>query len=920
MPESREEMVDLTRRQFLGGSTAFLAQHRLPAVPNLRSAQTVARLRCEYAENPLGIDIGRPRLSWVVESAERCAAQTAYQVFVASDPEILLSDRGDLWDSGRLTSNESSQIVYEGKELRSRQSCHWKVRVWDNNNAPSGWSSSARWETALLDPTDWRAKWIGAPWFDLGGRTYTRPAPFFRKNFEVGQAVTSARVYVCGLGFYELYLNGAKVGDQVLSPNQTNYDRRDLDQLAYPFDDKTAQRVDYLTFDLTKALVAGTNVIGAILGNGWYNQRDRTAEGDMWYGTPKLIAQLEIAFDDGSRLELVSDETWSVSDAGPLVHDGIFTGERYDARLGMDGWLTAGFDAATWHSAMLVPAPTGWLTSQYSLPDRVVETIPFTSSVQTGPQVTRFDFGQNLAGWVRITVDGARGENLSMQFAEDNDRTYSQSDSYVLKGGGEETYEPRFTWHGFKFVDVLGSEDLRKRLRIEARVVHTDVEETGTFRCSNDLFNKILHNCRWSQWNNMHCGVPSDCPHRERVGYTGDWGQVSAESAIFNFDMARFYTKWINDIGDAQNCDTGFVPHSAPYEGGGGGPPWGCAFVTLPWILRLYYADQRVMEEHYAGMKRWVEYLQTRTDKEGIVVREEPGDWDLGEWATPTHIDIPPALVNTCYYAYVAQLMAKTASLLKKTADIASFKGIARAAATAVNRKFFNESRAQYWEGRQGANVFPLAFGLVPPEQVKAVFDRLVEIVVNDNDSHFDTGIFATRLLLNVLTEGGRGDLAYELMNQKTQPSFGWQIAQGATTLWENWNGESSHNHAMFGGVCQWFYQALAGINPDPMNPGFKHIVIRPYLLGDLSRAEAKYRSIHGEVGSSWVKNEEGFHLNLTIPANCTATVLLPNAGGSRITESSQPVERATGVNSLGLREGRVAFQIESGAYSFSIV
>jgi len=909
----------LTRRQFLGGSAALVAQRHLRAVAGLRSAQTCTHLKCEYTGNPIGIDIPRPRLGWVVESTHRAANQTAYQVLVSSNEEALLAGRGDLWDSGRVKSNDSIHIIYNGADLRSRQRCWWKVRIWDGNDLQSEWSDAVNWEMALLNPSDWRAKWIGAPSFNPDGMTYTPPARFFRRVFEISKPAISARVYVCGLGFYELYLNGEKVGDHVLSPNQTNYDRRDLDRLAYPFDDKTVQRVDYLTFDITKSIAAGKNAVGAILGNGWYNQRDRTVEGDMWYGLPKVIVQLEIDFADGTRQELLSDETWSVSDAGPIVHNGIFSGERYDARLEMEGWSTQNFDASAWQSAIQVQAPTGLLTAQYSLPDRVVGTIAAVSSVESGPRVTRFDFGQNLAGWARIEIEGVRGTSVPLQFLEDNRQGYAQADCYVLKGGSRETYEPRFTWHGFRFVDVAGSEELRNRLRIEARVVHTDVKDAGDFQCSNVLFNRILHNYRWSQRSNMHCGVPSDCPHRERVGYTGD-GHTSAEAAIFNFDMSRFYTKWLRDISDAQNSDTGSVPHSAPFEGGGGGPPWGSAFVILPWLLYLYYGDRRVLEEHYTGMKRWVEYLKTRTDKDGIVICEEPGDWDLGEWATLDRVEIPPALVNTCYYAHVAQLMEKSAAVLGNTQDSAWFHSLADAAATAVNRRFFNQSRAQYWEGRQGANVFPLAFGLVPQEHKKAVLDRLAEIIVNENDSHFDTGMFATRLVIKVLTEGGRGDLAYNIMNQQTKPGFGWQIAQGATTLWENWNGENSHNHPMFGGVCEWFYQALAGISPDPQSPGFKHVLIKPYLLGDLSHVEARYRSVHGEIRSSWTKNEEEFNLSLTIPGNCTATVLLPDTSRSRIQESGQPLARAAGVHSLGLREGRAVFKVESGSYSFKVV
>jgi alpha-L-rhamnosidase len=913
-----EDMPEITRRQFVGGSAALIAHRQLRASNNQRSSGTCAQLKCEYAENPMGLDVLRPRLSWIIESTDRAVIQTAYRVLVASSEEKLLTGIGDLWDSGKVNDNNPSQIVYSGTELQSRQYCCWKVRMWDGMDAASEWSAPASWEMALLSHADWRATWIGASAFDDDDFSYTRPAPFFRKTFEVSKPISLARVYVCGLGFYELHLNGYKVGDHVLSPNQTNYDRRALEHLAYPFDNKTSQRVDYLTFDVTKALVVGKNAIGAILGNGWYNQRDRLAEGTMWYGSPRLIVQLEMKFSDGTGQQIGTDESWDTYDAGPIVHNGIFTGERYDARLEMDGWAAHDFDASAWRHATAMRAPTGRLTAQYSLPDRVVRTIPPDSFKDIGTQVTRFDFGQNLAGWARVRIDGTRGINLPLQFIEDGGHTYSQSDCYVLRGGSEEIYEPRFTWHGFRFVDVTAPLEVRRSLHIDARVVHSDVREAGDFRCSNSLFNQILHNYRWSQQSNMHCGVPSDCPHRERVGYTGD-GQTSAEAAIFNFDMSRFYTKWIGDVSDAQNLNTGFVPHSAPFEGGGGGPAWGSSIVIIPWLMYVYYGDRRILEEHYSGMKRWIEYLNTRMDKDGIVVREEPGDWDLGEWATPSKIEIPAELVNTCYYGYIAQLMARSAEVLGKVDDVAHFHALADAAAKAINIRFFDRSRAQFWEGRQGANVFPLAFGLVPPEHRQAVFDRLVEVIVNENESHFDTGMFATRLLLKVLTEGGRADLAYDLMNQRTAPSFGWQVEQGATTLWENWNGEDSRNHAMFGGVCEWFYQVLAGINPDPENPGFKHILIRPHFLENLSYVEAKYHSIHGEIKSAWVRNGGEIRLSITIPANCTATVLVSTDDSAKILESGKPIARASGVHSVAPREGSIMLGIQSGTYIFTI-
>ncbi|MEO6966433.1 MAG: alpha-L-rhamnosidase C-terminal domain-containing protein, partial [Acidobacteriaceae bacterium] len=423
----------------------------------------------------------------------------------------------------------------------------------------------------------------------------------------------------------------------------------------------------------------------------------------------------------------------------------------------------------------------------------------------------------------------------------------------------------------------------------------------------------------WSQQSNMHGGIPSDCPHRERVGYTGDWGQVTGETAIFNFDMARFYTKWIDDMSDAQNGDTGFVPHSAPFEGGGGGPPWGSGYVVAPWLMYLYYGDRRVLRNHYAGMTRWVEYLKSRTDKDGIVTHEEPGSWDLGEWATPGKVEIPRNFVNTCYYAYVAQLMAKTAHALGKPKDVAYFSGLGRAAGNAVHQQFFDPEENQYWTGRQGANVFPLTFGLVPPEHKKAVFDRMVEIILTDNQGHFDTGIFGTRFVLDLLTANGRGDVAYTMMNQQTYPSFGWQIARGATTLWENWDGGFSHNHAMFGSVCHWFYKSLAGINPDPNQPGFKRVTIQPRPLGDLTYVDAKYRSMYGEIASSWTKSGDGFHLSLTIPTNSTATVVLPGTDTSRIQEAGKRVAKSAQVRILGPVRGRVACAVGSGHYEFQV-
>jgi len=911
----------LSRRAFLKTAAIAAAESGIGASQRDQQAAQIrpVHLTVEYLSNPLGIDVRRPRLDWQLEARQRGAKQLAYQIVVSSSRKKLLSGIGDLWDSEKVLSEDCAHIGYAGRELRSREVCYWKVRIWDQGGNASSWSAQALWEIGLLEKSDWKAKWISCTPEEVGREhTYTGPAPFFRKVFELPQAVASARSYICGLGFYELYLNGRKVGDHVLSPNQTDYDSRSLQNLIYPFRDKTRTRALYLTYDVTAYLQEGRNVAGIILGNGWSNQRDRLAEGYMWYESPKVIFQMECGSTAGIIETVVTDETWKVSTSGPITHDGIFTGEDYDARLEMNSWLEPDYEATAWTQAEVVRPPVGPLEAQISVPDRIVQTIQPISVTSPRPGTCRFDMGQNLAGWARLKTRGPRGRRVSLRFVEEGGKDYGQTDSYVLKGDGLESYEPRFTWHGFRYVEVNGAPEPLTTTSLEGRVVHTNVEQAGKFECSNALFNRILHNARWSQLSNMHCGVPSDCPHRERLGYTGD-GQVDAESAMFNFDMAPFYTKWVRDMRDAQNSQTGFVPHTVPFEGGGGGPPWGCAYVIVPWLMYLYYGDRRLLEEHYSGMKRWIEYLRKSTDENGLVVREEPGSWCLGEWATPTPVKIPNPLVNTCYYAHVSQLMVRIASVLERTEESRHFAALAHSAKAAVNRRFFNEVFSQYHDGRQGANVFPLAFGLVAQKHVKAVLNRLVEIILQDNKGHFDTGMYGTPLTLDVLTSGGRADIAYALMNQMTFPSYGYEISKGATTLWENWDGRGSHNHAMYGSVARWFYKALAGISPDPGQPGFKNVIFRPYPLEDLAYVKAEYDSVRGRIVSRWRRNAGTLLIDLEIPVGSTGKVFLPGIDPSKIKETGKTLRKANDVKFLGVSNGRIICTVGSGHYSFDI-
>jgi alpha-L-rhamnosidase len=875
----------------------------------------VSKLSCEYLTDPIGIDIANPRLSWKLFSEEKGQRQTAYQVIVATTSEKLKANNGDLWDSGKIISNRSIQIVYEGKELTSSLRCYWKARVWDKDGVTSNWSKIAYWEMGLLDADDWNAKWIGTPSKENNNSLETDPAPYLRKIFTLQKPVNTVRAYVCGLGYYELYLNGKKVGDHVLTPNQTNYDHRDLNNLLYPFDNKMATRVLYETYEITEYLNDSENVAGMILGNGWYNQRDRTAEGYMWYGTPRAILQINVEFEDGTRQMIVSDETWKFS-TGPIIHDGIFTGEIYDARLELEGWSKTDYDDSAWKHVLVKKAPQAPLRAQMSPPDKIIRTIKPISKTNHEKGTIRYDFGEMISGWAQLKVTGKEGTKISLRFIEEFGKDYRQKDVYICKGKGLEIYEPRFTWHAFRVVEVIGSIGEFSIKDLEVRVVNSAVEPNGKFECSNKLFNKILENYNRTHLGNMHGSVSSDCPHRERLGYTGDATYLT-ESAEYNFDMASFFTKWLNDIKDAQNFESGFVPHTAPFGGGGGGPGWGSAYIFLPWFMYTFYDDTQVLKTHYSGMKHWVEYLGTRTDKNGLVIKEEPGAWCLGDWATPDEMVLPPALVNTCIYARIVKIMEQIAIVLGEAGDATHFSDLFKKIKRDLNEAFFDRETGSYSIGWQGANVIPLAFNLVPEDYIDRVLENLIKNI-KKNKGHLDTGIIATPLMLDILTKYGREDVAYTIMNQRDYPGYGYAIKQGATTLWEYWDGKLSHSHPMYGSVCRWFFQSIVGINPDLSSPGFKNIIIKPNcLLGDLTYAKAEYNSRHGLITSSWKREKNDLFLVVQIPVNTTATVYLPAVDVAFITESGKSIITSESIKFIGVQDNKAQIEVESGKYRF---
>jgi alpha-L-rhamnosidase len=873
------------------------------------SLQTEADyLRCEQLVDPNAIDNLRPSLSWRMNSTQRGKSQSAYRVIVSTSIKELNRDKGDYWDSGKVNLADSVMVQYSGLPLESRTQVFWKVMIWDEKGKPTPWSRPSSWTMGLLQANDWKAKWIGATEDSAPDEAKTGPAPYFRKEFESAKTLKKATAYICGLGFYELSINGKKLGDQVLAPAVTNYDKRPLKDLLYPYDDQSTQRVFYNVFDVSKELTRGPNCIGVLLGNGWYNQRDRTVEGKMWYDLPKLIFQLEITYSDGSIQQIVSDGSWKTS-TGPLLHDGIFTGEKYDARLELGSWQKASYKDDKWKPALLVRKPTGRLEMQTAPFDKVVRTLrPVLEEKKD--MVSRFKLEETVSGWASLRVKGKLGSQIKIRYISEEGEDYGQTDTYILKGEGAETWKPRFTWHTFRRMEIAVSDASVDLESIVVEDVHTAVAANGTFECSNPFFNKINTAYIKTQRANFHGSVSSDCPHRERLGYTGD-GQVAMESALDSFDMFRFYRKWFLDMDDARNKKTGFVTHTAPFGGGGGGPAWGSAYVIMPWLHYVRYGDKATLEQHYGGMKQWIDYLKTRTDENGLVVREEPNGWCLGDWCTPTPTEIPEPLVNTAYFYHVTDLMAKISRDLGKKDDQARFLKLATEIKSNFNKAYFDASKNSYWEGRQGSDVLPLAFGLVPDDKRDLVFNSLLEKLRKLN-YHFDTGILATPLLLKVLSDAGRDDIAYKLMDQRDFPSFGYLLDDKNSTLWEAWDTGGSHCHPMFGSVVNWFYAGLGGIKTEPNSPGMRHFIIEPKTVADLEYCKSSYNSLYGAIRSEWKKMPSGKHqFIIEVPTNASATFVLPDKKLKAIDENGKdiPVRKLHGKSEIEFKSGVYKFE-----------
>lgn len=879
------------------------------------------RLTCEYLVNPAVVDILHPRLSWInktIDSEIRGQKQTAWQIRVASSREHLLAGEADLWDSGKQLSEQSYLIRYNGKTLQSAQDCWWQVRIWDTEDHSSGWSEIAQWSMGLLQSADWKAKWIGAPWQgeeareSLPGRPHV-PAPYLRKTFSLNKKIKSAKAFVTGLGYFEFYVNGRKVGNDVLSPNQTNYGKREgLDKTGIPVDDKfRAYRVLYLGHDITSMLNQGRNVIGAIVGNGFYNPVINWTKA---YGSPRFIGQIQVTYEDGTQELIVSDETWEAK-RSPIVLNGIYAGEVYDGRKEIKDWS----DAQGWEPVALRKVPEGIMSTQTALPDQVNERISPVTIIMLENGSYEVDFGQEISGWVRLNdLQGPAGDTVEVKYLSESPNNGVHK--YIMNGNGRESHAPRFTWYVFRKVQVFNYPGLLTTDKLTAEAVYTAMETTGKFECSNNLFNEINRIWWRSLTDNIHGGVMSDCPHRERSAYTGD-GQVACATVMHNFDAAAFYTKWIRDIADAQNTETGYVPNGAPWQPGcGGGVAWGAAMNIMPWEFYVHYGDADMLSRNYEAMKEQVRYMLTWRTPEGTMLSKapkgrEPIYWmNLGDWCPP-YENPADELVHTYFLWRCADFTARAAKALKHTADAQYYTQLAEEIKQAFHNKFYDPKQASY--GDFGSNVFGLKMGV--PEKYKSNVLESLRKEIEARDGHLNTGIFGTQLFFEVLAENGLGNMAYTAMNKHDFPSFGHWIAQGATTTWEQWDGSNSRNHPMFGGSLTWFYRKLAGMNADEEQPGYKHIIIRPVIPDSLSYASYSTRTPYGDASVAWQHEADMFYLDVVIPVGSKATVYVPCSQISDIKESSVPVGEVKEITDKGWKDSYRRLEVVSGMYRFSV-
>ena len=833
-------------------------------------------LLTDHMENPLGIEAENPGLSWRVMTAGDFN-QTAYQVLAASRPEWLSEKTADLWNSGIVTSGESLHVPYAGLPLKSGQRCYWKVRIWDQNGQPSEYSAPAWWEMGLLKAEDWEARWISSvPESDSVPPVL--PSPWFRKEFDSDAGSASARLYISGLGYYVAYINGRRIGDHVLDPAMTRYDRR----------------VKYVAYDVGEYLLPGANTLGVVLGNGWYNQHTRTAwdfDRAPWRESPALRCQLVITNREGSIHTVVSDESWKFS-TGPIVFNGIHNGESYDARIDLGNWHSAGYDDAGWHPALAVPGPSGKMSAQLMPPIREIGTLEPVKTWTLGDSLFMADFGRNITGYAHIRVKGPAGAEVRLRYgeriAEDGSLDIrelsrfiwtgdTQTDRYILKGGNMEEWHPLFVYHGFQYIEFFLSDPAVELNGLEARIVHTDLRRRGYFRCSNDLFNTLHDNIGHSFLGNYH-GYPTDCPHREKMGWTGD-ALLVAETGLFNFDLTRAYLKWIDDFVDEQR-ENGQLPGIVPTSGWGYtygrgenrergyGPQWEGAFMEIPLQLYRFTGDSSVIGRYYDEFKKYVEYLRAHSSGH------------LLDFGIDDHKQLRPLtqghFLSSAFYYHLTRMLSEMAGITGRMSDATRYKVLAGEIKVAFNRRYFNPEAGIYDHGGQTPMALALYFDLVEDPDQQVVVQNLLA-AIRDKEGHIDAGVVGTKAVINALLMYDQDHVLYEMADKRTFPGWGYWVEEfGAKTMFQNWDGSQSRNHIMFGSIGDYFYKGLGGINIDDRRPGFRHIVVRPSLDNDITWVEAGLETLYGPVSVHWMKDGEVLRLDVHHPPGTTIDIELP--------------------------------------------
>ncbi|UCS91780.1 glycoside hydrolase family 78 protein [Echinicola marina] len=893
----------------------------------------IEKLLIENREQPIGIDNAQPLFTWIISSENRDLRQTSYELQVSSSEKHFSSNI--IWESGKVNTDQSIKVPYQGPELSSNQSYYYRVKV-GTNKGNSPWSGIAAWQMGLLKESDWKAEWIIPGYEEPDG---LKPSPIFRKEIQIEKQVTSATAFITAHGLYEAQLNGQRIGDAYFTPGWTSYNKR----------------LQYQAYDITDQLKTGKNTIGAILGSGWYR-------GEIGWGVNKygngiaLLMQIEVKYSDGSSQTFGTDSSWK-SGTGAIQSSSIYDGETIDARKAQKGWSTADFDDQSWPNAKTADFGYTNLIATYNEPIRKQETLPAVKLITTPKGEKVLDFGQNLVGFVALDITGEKGSKITLQHAEvldkegnfytTNLRAADQENTYILSGEGQEHFEPHFTWQGFRFVKIIGMEGEIHPENFTAVVLNSDMAKTGTFTTSNDNLNKLQHNIQWGQKGNF-LDVPTDCPQRdERLGWTGD-AQVFFRTAAYNMRVDNFFSKWMQDLAADQRAD-GAVPHVIPNvlgEHDAGSAGWADVSTIIPWQMYLLYGNQSILEKQYPSMKAWVDYIQNNSHHQLWNTGAHFGDWlfyrpdddnDGRSALTDKH------LIAQCFFAHSTQLLINTAKVLGKQEDVQNYTQLLEQIKAAFLQEFVTPN-GRMVSSSQTAYVLALQFDMLPEDLRTQAAQRLANNI-KSYDYHLTTGFLGTPYLCHVLSRFGQQDLAFTLLMQPTYPSWLYPISQGATTIWERWDGQkpdgsfqtpgmNSFNHYAYGAIGDWMYRNLAGINSSetPGETGYKSIIIRPHwnnqLLSDkvkekvqqdLDEVNAQLQTYYGTVASHWKKENHQVTLNLTIPANTTAMVYLPTDSLETITEGGAALEKVKSIHTITQENGQVKLEIGSGNYTFII-